>query len=103
MRQFLLAAGILGGTMPVLLAQPIPAAPQASQTIPASPAISAPPANPAPPTTSTPRFADTVVVTPSLEAEPRDDTPAAVTVIDGQEIEARQARSLADLLWSVPG
>jgi vitamin B12 transporter len=82
MRQILLAAGILGGTMPVLLAQPINAAPQASPT---------------------PRFADTVVVTPSLEAEPLDDTAATVAVIGGQEIADRQARSLADLLWSVPG
>src|SRR4029077_6563363 len=50
-----------------------------------------------------PRFSDSLVVTPSLDAEPRDDTPATVTVIDAQEIADRQVRDLADLLWSVPG
>jgi len=78
MRQILLAAGILGGAMPGLLAQSIPPTP-------------------------TPRFADSVVVTPSLDAEPRDEAPATVTVIDAQEIADRQARDLASLLWSVPG
>ena len=84
MRQILLAAGILGGAMPGLLAQSIP-------TIAATAAA------------GVPRFADSLVVTPSLDAEPRDDTPATVTVIDAREIEDRQARDLADLLWSVPG
>jgi vitamin B12 transporter len=81
MRQILLAAGILGGAMPGLLAQPIPSTAAAGL----------------------PRFADSVVVTPALDAEPRDDTPATVTVIDAREIEDRQARDLAALLWSVPG
>jgi len=83
MRQILLAAGILGGAMPVLLAQSIPST--------------------AAPAAGVPRFADSLVVTPSLDAESRDDTPATVTVIDAREIEDRQARDLADLLWSVPG
>jgi len=89
MRQILLAAGILGGAMPVLLAQSVPAPPSQPQSPPAAAA--------------TPRYAESLVVTSSLDAEPRDDTPAAVTVIDAQEIEDRQARDLADLLWGVPG
>jgi vitamin B12 transporter len=112
MRQILLAAGILGGAMPVLPAQPIPAtaAAPAAQVAPAAPAAQeaqqtatpSPAAAPGGPA-ATPRFADSVVVTSALDAEPRDETPATVTVIDASEIEARQARDLADLLWSVPG
>jgi vitamin B12 transporter len=94
MRQILLAAGILGGAMPGLLAQTIPAAPTPTPTPAAAQQTAA---------AATPRFADSIVVTPALDAEPRDDTPATVTVIDSQEIEARQARDLAALLWSVPG
>jgi vitamin B12 transporter len=94
MRQILLAAGILGGAMPALLAQPIPAT--VSEQTPAPAAGSAA-------TGSVPRFSDSLVVTPSLDAEPRDDTPATVTVLDAQEIADRQVRDLADLLWSVPG
>ncbi len=97
MRQILLAAGILGGAMPGLPALP-------AQTIPATaaaPAAASTPAGSSP--SATPRFADSVVVTPSLDAEPRDDSPATVTVIDAAEIEARQAPDLASLLWSVPG
>src|SRR5262249_25384482 len=77
-RQILLAAGILGGAMPGLFAQTVPVTPP-------------------------PRFSETVVVTPSLDVEPRDETPAAVTVVDAQEIADRQSRDLADTLWSVPG
>src|SRR6202790_513149 len=94
MRQILLAAGILGGAMPALLAQPIPAT-ASEQSSPAATGAAA--------TGGVPRFSDALVVTPSLDAEPRDDTPATVTVIDAQEIEDRQVRDLADLLWSVPG
>jgi vitamin B12 transporter len=50
-----------------------------------------------------PVFTDTVVVSASLEAEEREDVPAAVTVIDGEEIEARQALDLSELLATVPG
>lgn len=97
MRQILLAAGILGGAMPVLLAQtPAVSTPQAAPAAASSPS---PATAAAPP----PRFSDSVVVTPSLDAEARDDTPAAVEVIGAREIEDRQARDLADLLWSVPG
>ncbi len=118
MRQLLLAAGILGGAMPVLLAQTLPASPpaatsqqlpgavaQASAENPATPAAPAQagPDSPAAPPPGAPRIADSVVVTASLDAEPRADTPAAVTVIDAQEIADRQVRDLADLLWSVPG
>ena len=118
MRQLLLAAGILGGAMPGLLAQTLPASPPAptSQQPPGAPAQAStdnpatPPAaaqagadNPATPPPGAPRIADSVVVTASLDAEPRADTPAAVTVIDAQEIADRQVRDLADLLWSVPG
>jgi len=96
MRQILLAAGILGGAMPALLAQPIPIPTTASgQTSAAAPGTAT--------AGAAARLSDSLVVTPSLDAEPRDDTPATVTVIDAQEIEDRQVRDLADLLWSVPG
>jgi vitamin B12 transporter len=98
MRQILLAAGILGGAMPALLAQPIPI------PIPATASGQTAAAAPGTATGGTAaRFSDSLVVTPSLDAEPRDDTPATVTVIDAQEIEDRQVRDLADLLWSVLG
>ncbi|HEY6320113.1 MAG TPA: TonB-dependent receptor [Thermoanaerobaculia bacterium] len=99
MRQILLAAGILGGAMPALLAQPIPSTPSAQ----GSTAATGSAATGAAASGAAPRFSDSLVVTPSLDAEPRDDTPATVTVIDAREIEDRQARDLADLLWSVPG
>jgi vitamin B12 transporter len=94
MRQILLAAGILGGAIPALLAQPIPATVSEQTPAPAAGSAAA---------GSAPRFSDSLVVTPSLDAEPRDDTPATVTVLDAQEIADRQVRDLADLLWSVPG
>lgn len=50
-----------------------------------------------------PRFDDTVVVSASLDEEDRDDVPAAVTVIDREEIEARQANTLSDVVSSAPG
>ena len=99
MRQILLAAGILGGAMPALLAQPIPAT--VSEQTPA--AAAGPAAAGTAASEPAPRFSDSLVVTPALDAEPRDDTPATVTVIDAQEIADRQVRDLADLLWSVPG
>jgi vitamin B12 transporter len=101
MRKVLLAAGILGGLMPALLAQTTQTGQASPAVPPASP--SAPPNSstaPAPPTAS---FSDAVVVTSSLDAVPRQDTPAATSVITGEEIQERQARTLADLIWSVPG
>ena len=76
MRQFLLIAliaGILGGGWPALAQNPVPV------------------------------FEDTVVVSASLETSDREDTPASVTILDSEEIEARQADTLADLLGTVPG
>ncbi|HEV3457622.1 MAG TPA: hypothetical protein VHG32_13750, partial [Thermoanaerobaculia bacterium] len=71
MRKVLLAAGILGGMMPALLAQ-------STQTGQAPPAT--PPATPSAPSapTTTPAaasFSDAVVVTSSLDSVPRDETP----------------------------
>ncbi|HVT60131.1 MAG TPA: TonB-dependent receptor [Thermoanaerobaculia bacterium] len=69
----LLVAGLLGGTIPAL----------------SQPKLSV--------------FDDKVVVTASADSQSVDEVPAAVTVIDGREIEARQARTLADLIATVPG
>ncbi len=81
MQRFLLIlfAGVLGGGLPALAQDP------AQEPDPAS------------------VFSDSVVVSASLEAEEREDIPAAVTVIDREEIEARQALSLEELLFTVPG
>ena len=69
----ILFAGVLGGGLPALAQDPFPV------------------------------FTDTVVVSASLDAEERDEVPASVTVIDRQEIEARQAIDLPELLSTVPG
>lgn len=75
MRHILLVAGVLGGGLPALaLAQ-----------------------------TAIPTFEETVVVSASLDAENREDVPASVTVVDAEEIEARQATSLAEAISTVPG
>jgi vitamin B12 transporter len=81
MRHLLLVAGILGGGIPAL-------------------AQSEPPANPQ---TPVPSFQDSVVVSASLDPEQLQETPAAVTVIHQQEIEARQDDSLSELISTVPG
>ncbi len=73
MRWSLILAGILGGWIPAL-------------------------AQGAPPT-----IRDRVVVTASLDEEERDRLPAAVEIVDAEEIEARQVRTIADLLATVPG
>ncbi|HEV8578401.1 MAG TPA: TonB-dependent receptor [Thermoanaerobaculia bacterium] len=75
MRRFLpiLFAGLLGGGLPALAEDPVPV------------------------------FSDTVVVSAALDAEEREEVPASVTVIDQQEIEARQALDLPELLTTVPG
>ncbi|HEY7214533.1 MAG TPA: TonB-dependent receptor [Thermoanaerobaculia bacterium] len=75
----ILLAGVLGGGLPVLAQQPA----QDPDPVPV--------------------FKDTVVVSASLESEERKDVPAAITVIDREEIEARQAVELPDLLAAVPG
>ncbi len=75
MRHILLVAGVLGGGLPALaLAQ-----------------------------TAVPTFKETLVVSASLDAENREDVPASVTVIDAEEIQARQADSLAEAVAAVPG
>ena len=76
----ILTAGILGGGWPVAAQEPAPV--------------------------PLPVFHDDVVVTASAvsaDSQARDTVPAAVTVIDGKEIEARQSHDLADLLNTVPG
>src|SRR3954470_22767433 len=85
MRQILrvaLASGILGGGIPVM------ATAQAAPTDP-----SAPP----------PAFSESIVVSTSLAPETSDRATSSVTVIDKQEITARQTTNLADLLDTVPG
>jgi vitamin B12 transporter len=75
MRHILLVAGVLGGGLPALaLAQ-----------------------------TAVPTFEETLVVSASLDSEDREDVPATVTVVDAEEIEARQADSLAEAVAVVPG
>lgn len=79
MRQIvaILAAGVLGGGWPAV------AQDQEPETVPT--------------------FQDTVVVSASLDEEERADVPASVTVLDKEEIEARQANALSDLIATVPG
>lgn len=98
MRAVLLAAGILGGIVPALAAQGTAAA-----QAPSTPSTTA--TTPASATTSpgVPSYSDSVEVTATADPAPRDDTPAATAIITGEEIQARQARTLADLIWSVPG
>lgn len=48
-------------------------------------------------------YGDTVVVTASLEEEEASELASAVTVLRAEEIEARQATSVADMLRTVPG
>jgi len=76
LRGILLAAGILGGVMPVLAAQP---------------------------TTAPPSYDETVVVTAALDEQPEEETSSSVTVIGQDEIEERQATSVEELLRTVPG
>ncbi len=76
MRWSLILLGILGGGIPALA--------QLGQNAP-------------------PTVRDEVVVTASLDGEERDRLPAAVEIVDAEEIEARQARTIADLLATVPG
>lgn len=50
-----------------------------------------------------PVFSDHVVVSASLDAQDRDQTPATVTVIDRAELEARQATLLSEAVSLAPG
>ncbi|HEV7516496.1 MAG TPA: TonB-dependent receptor, partial [Thermoanaerobaculia bacterium] len=50
-----------------------------------------------------PAFVETIVVSTSLSPEPDAEVSSAVTVLDRQEIAARQVTTLADLLATVPG
>lgn len=81
-RAFFLA-GILGG---VISAQTQQARPQETQ--PQQPSFG---------------FADSLVVTPSLEKVELEDVASSVTVIDREAIETRQATHILDLLRTVPG
>ncbi len=75
MRHILLLAGVLGGGLPaIVLAQ-----------------------------TAVPTFEDALVVSASLDAEERGAVPATVTVVEAEELEARQANSLAEAIGVVPG
>jgi|CXWL01.1.fsa_nt_gi vitamin B12 transporter len=73
-RLLLLAAGLVGGTTPVLAADPPPL-----------------------------QVEETLVVTASADPEPIRTLSTAVDVIDAAEIEARQASEILDLLATVPG
>ena len=74
MRRFLtLAAGLLGGAIPVL-----------AQSVP-------------------PSFTATVTVTATAVEEPADGVPVAVDVLDATAIEARQTLDAVDLLRTIPG
>jgi len=53
--------------------------------------------------TAIPTFNDQLLVSASLDAEAKDQTPASVTVVPAAEIEARQATTLADAMGLVPG
>src|SRR6185369_5119378 len=96
MRQIVLvavAAGILGGGVPVVHAQttPTPSTSSANSTD-----TTGEPAKP-------PVFDETIVVSTSLTPLPDDQVTSSVTVLDRQEIAARQVTTLADLLATVPG
>jgi vitamin B12 transporter len=54
-------------------------------------------------TTTTPQDDDTIVVTANGIAQPRDQVGQAITVIDAQTIETRQAVDVVDLLATTPG
>jgi len=53
--------------------------------------------------TPLPLYDETVVVTASAIEDDPDDVPASVTVIEAEEIEARQATSVLELLGTGPG
>ena len=75
MRIWLMWIGILGGVIPVV-----------AQDSPAQADL----------------FAEEIVVTASLDGEQEKDLPAAVSVVEAAEIEARQTTEVADLLAVLP-
>jgi vitamin B12 transporter len=75
MRSLLVLIGILGGVVPV-----VSQVPQPQPTL----------------------FEEAIVVTASLGDEREKDLPAAVSVIEAEEIESRQSTEVADLLASLP-
>lgn len=74
-RSLVLLAGFLGGGIPLI-----------AQTTP-----------------PVEKFEETVVVSASLDSEDRSDVPASVTVIDKEELEARQVDTLSEAIATVPG
>ena len=76
MRKLLVLSGILGGVVPVVAQTPQP-----------QPTL----------------FEEVIVVTATLDGEQENVVPAAVSVIEAAEIEARQSTEVADLLASLPG
>jgi vitamin B12 transporter len=76
-KAFAALLGILGGVVPVI----------AQSGVPATPVV----------------HREELVVTASLEEEERDQLPVSVEVIDAEEIEARQATIIAELLATVAG
>ncbi len=101
-------AGILGGAMPApgqTVSDPPPAAETTAAQTSGGAAVDSEPAEPPPAELGRgrPRYAEKLVVTASAVAEERHELPVAVTVIDAEEIEARQAPSVGDLIASVPG
>jgi vitamin B12 transporter len=79
MRKLLVSAVLLGGAM--------------AATVQAQPD----------PTDSEPRIEETLIVSASLEDEPASRLAASVDVIEREEILARQATTVAELLRTVPG
>ncbi len=55
------------------------------------------------PEEETPAFAETLIVTATLKEEEEERIPASVSVIDKEEIQARQATTVAEVLSAVPG
>lgn len=80
-RSLVLLAGFLGGGISLMA--------QTDAPTPATPAV--------------PKFEETVVVSASLDSEDRADVPASVTVIDQDELEARQVDTLSEAISTVPG
>lgn len=92
MRPALVLAGLVGVACPAFAQTAPPTAPPADSE-PAAGRTAAPVAT----------YAEDVVVTATLDEEEADEVPASVTVIGAEEIEARQATGVGELLRTVPG